>query len=423
MPAPVQDWLSRVRRLPAVGDLALGPLTRDGTAEQMALLTGAAPDAGVGRQDLRRTAGRRCSPSNWPRRPTAVPCPAARGAPRPPPRRPLDEPAWRVARALGVRGPGALETAAGRRHRARRRRPGVGTARARRERHLLRTGRGTGSSWGTHCWRRPPRGCARPETADEHRRIASSLGRPPRSRGRRGRRALAARGGHRRGDRLADPGSAAGRRGAVRLRPGGGAVATSPRPLAGRRGGRRVAGGAHGSTRTSRRWTRWATPTSRPPGTWPRRACATPRMAADADVAAIYTRAARHQGTAGRPRRWVGPRRPGDRPARIDRALGRLRPRPPLYARCCWTPSGDTTRPGPPRQTPLRHAPTSTRPSSSRKILIEHAYCDASVGDLNGGLASLDAAARVQLTTPDPEGDIQLAVTRTHLLMMAGQGR
>ena len=41
-------------------------------------------------------------------------------------------------------------------------------------------------------------------------------------------------------------------------------------------------------------------------------------------------------------------------------------------------------------------------PQLLRSILIEQAYCDTTVGDLDGGLASLDAAARVEQTTPDP---------------------
>jgi hypothetical protein len=44
VPAPTLEWFTRVRRLPAVDELVLGPLTRDGTAEQVALLTGADPD-------------------------------------------------------------------------------------------------------------------------------------------------------------------------------------------------------------------------------------------------------------------------------------------------------------------------------------------------------------------------------------------
>ena len=51
VPAPTLDWFARVRRLPAVTELALHPLTRDGTAEQLALLTGEHPDAAIGRPD------------------------------------------------------------------------------------------------------------------------------------------------------------------------------------------------------------------------------------------------------------------------------------------------------------------------------------------------------------------------------------
>ena len=60
-------------------------------------------------------------------------------------------------------------------------------------------------------------------------------------------------------------------------------------------------------------------------------------------------------------------------------------------------------------------------PQLLRSILVEQAYCDTTAGDLDGGLVSLDAAARVEMTTPDPMGDIHLAVARTHILMMAGR--
>ena len=60
-------------------------------------------------------------------------------------------------------------------------------------------------------------------------------------------------------------------------------------------------------------------------------------------------------------------------------------------------------------------------PQLLRNILIERAFCDTSLGDLGGGLASLGAAARVEMTTPDPMGDIGLAVARTHIMMMAGR--
>ena len=57
VPSEVRDWLSRVRRLPQVDELALGPLTRDGTAEQLALLTGEQPASATVDRIYRRTAG------------------------------------------------------------------------------------------------------------------------------------------------------------------------------------------------------------------------------------------------------------------------------------------------------------------------------------------------------------------------------
>jgi hypothetical protein len=53
----VKDWLSRVRRLPRVAELGLGPLNRDGTAEQLALLTGELPEPATVDGIYRRTAG------------------------------------------------------------------------------------------------------------------------------------------------------------------------------------------------------------------------------------------------------------------------------------------------------------------------------------------------------------------------------
>jgi tetratricopeptide (TPR) repeat protein len=60
-------------------------------------------------------------------------------------------------------------------------------------------------------------------------------------------------------------------------------------------------------------------------------------------------------------------------------------------------------------------------PQLLREILIEKAYGDVTAGDLDRGLASLDAAASIKLTDPDPEGDIDLAISHTHVLMMAGR--
>ena len=57
VPAPIRDWLARIRRLPGVDELALGPLTRDGTAEQLALLAGVQPDPAWVDKVYRRAAG------------------------------------------------------------------------------------------------------------------------------------------------------------------------------------------------------------------------------------------------------------------------------------------------------------------------------------------------------------------------------
>ncbi len=101
--ASVRDWFSRVRRLPDVDELALHPLTRDGTAEQLALLSGEQPDQAEVDRIHRRTAGQPLFTEQLA---------AQAGDDQPLPdvladlldRRldGLDEPAWRIARALGV---------------------------------------------------------------------------------------------------------------------------------------------------------------------------------------------------------------------------------------------------------------------------------------------------------------------------------
>jgi tetratricopeptide (TPR) repeat protein len=57
VPTTVRDWLARVRRLSGVDELVLHPLTRDDTAEQLALLAGVQPDPAWVDQIYRRAAG------------------------------------------------------------------------------------------------------------------------------------------------------------------------------------------------------------------------------------------------------------------------------------------------------------------------------------------------------------------------------
>ncbi len=57
VPSEVTDWLTRVRRLPGVEELTLGPLDRAATAEQLALLTGQPPEPATVDAIYRRTAG------------------------------------------------------------------------------------------------------------------------------------------------------------------------------------------------------------------------------------------------------------------------------------------------------------------------------------------------------------------------------
>jgi tetratricopeptide (TPR) repeat protein len=103
VPVPVLDWLVRVRRLSGVDELVLRPLTRDGTAEQLALLTGEDPDPASVDRIYRRTAGQPLFTEQLV---------AQAGDDQPLPdvladlldRRldGLEDPAWRLARALGV---------------------------------------------------------------------------------------------------------------------------------------------------------------------------------------------------------------------------------------------------------------------------------------------------------------------------------
>ena len=103
VPMEVTDWLARVRRLPVVDELALRPLTRDGTAEQLALLTGADPDPVSVDRIHRRTAGLPLFTEQLTAQtgddqtlPDALAELLDRRLDG------LDQPAWGIARALGV---------------------------------------------------------------------------------------------------------------------------------------------------------------------------------------------------------------------------------------------------------------------------------------------------------------------------------
>jgi tetratricopeptide (TPR) repeat protein len=139
-----------------------------------------------------------------------------------------------------------------------------------------------------------------------------------------------------------------------------------------------------------------------------------------ADVADLYGRAADIQG-------WMGEAEDGL--ALVDRALDLHQPTAPSvgYVRALHQREmlldalGRYAEAQVASSRALAACSDVDAPQLLRRILIERAYCDTGVGDLSGGLASLDAAARVELTTPDPMGEIHLAVARTHILMMAGQ--
>lgn len=140
----------------------------------------------------------------------------------------------------------------------------------------------------------------------------------------------------------------------------------------------------------------------------------------EADAGEIYQRAAVIQG-------WLGKAETGL--DLVDRSLALQEPTPPTvaYARALHEREWLLDALG--RYAEARSASAQAlaacagldEPQLLRSILIEHAYCDTTIGDLSGALASLDAANRVETAAPDPTGDIHLAVARTHILMLAGR--
>ena len=103
VPAPTLDWFTRVRRLNAVDELTLPPLTRDGTAEQLALLTGDRPDSATVERIHRRTAGQPLFTEQLVAQADGdSPLPDVLAELLDRPLSGLDEPAWRIARSLGV---------------------------------------------------------------------------------------------------------------------------------------------------------------------------------------------------------------------------------------------------------------------------------------------------------------------------------
>ena len=99
----VREWLTRVRRVPRVDELTLGPLTRDGTAEQLALLTGEPPEPATVDGIYRRSAGQPLFTEQLvahggddQQLPDVLADLLDRRLEG------LDDPAWRIARALAV---------------------------------------------------------------------------------------------------------------------------------------------------------------------------------------------------------------------------------------------------------------------------------------------------------------------------------
>lgn len=98
----VVDWLARARRLPRAASLALGPLTRDETAQQLELLSGTRPTAQQVEQVHARSLGLplfteqlALHPNDWPMPDLLTELLRRR-------LRDLPARAWSVARALGV---------------------------------------------------------------------------------------------------------------------------------------------------------------------------------------------------------------------------------------------------------------------------------------------------------------------------------
>ncbi len=103
IPAPVIDWFTRVRRMSNVNELVLLPLTRDATAEQVALLTGTDPDSALVDRIYRRTAGQPLFTEQLlAQTDHDHPLPDLLADLLDRRLEGLDEPAWRIARALGV---------------------------------------------------------------------------------------------------------------------------------------------------------------------------------------------------------------------------------------------------------------------------------------------------------------------------------
>jgi hypothetical protein len=103
VPIPVLDWVTRVRRLSVVDELVLHPLTRDGTAQQLTLLTGDDPDPASVDRIYRRTAGQPLFTEQLlAQTDDDQPLPDLLADLLDRRLDGLDDPAWRIARALGV---------------------------------------------------------------------------------------------------------------------------------------------------------------------------------------------------------------------------------------------------------------------------------------------------------------------------------
>ena len=388
-----------------MNELALRPLTRDGTAEQLALLSGGLPDpASVDRIYLRSQG-----------QPLFTEQLAAQADGQPMPQlladlldRRLDglgREAWCLARALGVAdralddglltditGLDGGDLAAGL-HELGKPPPAAPLE------------RGTGSSWDTPSRRKPSGDASSPRSPSaEHRRIAEALGRSADP-------SAAEVAEH--WQRAEDPGEEI----VWRIRAARSAEERFALVQAGAQWRRvldlwpsvdemaGVTSGPEGLRPTSRRWTRWPTSTWRPPGKWPRRACATGRMSRGADAAEIYS------GPPTSRDGWATPKVGWSSSTGRSPCTNRPRPRSATSvrstnARCCWTALGRYDEARAPRHAPWRRAPTSTRPNSSGRSSSSRPTATPAWVTWTAGWPASMPPPRVEMTTPDPEGDI-----------------
>ncbi len=412
------QWWTRVQRSPAVTTLALGPLSREETAEQIELMLTSRADSGLVDRIHRRSRGQPLFTEQLAGQPEGQPLPRLLADLLDHRLEGLGPQAWRVARALGVAdralddtlliditGLGSVDLATGLHE--------LNT------RQLLRSSTEHRVELGHPLQAEAVRRrLVTPESIGEHRRIAEALG------------------------RSADPSAA--EVAAHWQRAGDPAEEIVWRISAARSAAERFALAQAGVEwrRVLDLWPGTAETIGSPPLRIGEAYLAALDALADGDVTAgwqvaaagmqvlhhfdgaeaaeLYRRAADIKG-------WQGDAEEGL--VLADRAIALQRPTAPSvgYVRALHQRALLLDALG--RYDEARVASTRAlvacaevdAPQLLRSILIEQGFTAASVGDLTGGISSLDAAGRVEMTTPDPVGDIHLGAARAHILMMAGK--